>query len=164
MAYQIATARVRLLFHFLRPGRIPRPYFHRKQRPMAGQPSVRRARARFLHRPRRRKSDQLDQAAGQQPAFPDVLPFQSHPRSHTTTRHAWNTFMTESPSPNRRTSSTGDRKRTGVLSKGKRSKNWDIAGELLPKTRTSGGAAIPDYLSTPTECNGPPPGVQFIKN
>ena len=77
---------------------------------------------------------------------------------------AWNTFMTESPSPNRRTSSTGDRKRTGVLSKGKRSKNWDIAGELLPKTRTSGGAAIPDYLSTPTEYNGPPPGVQFIKN
>ena len=50
--------------------------------------------------------------------------------------------MTESPSPNRKTSSTGDRKRTGVLSKGKRSKNWDIAGELLPKTRTSGGAAL----------------------
>lgn len=80
MAYPVATARVRLLLYLLRPGRIPRPYFHRKHRPVAGN-------RRFGERVLGFSTDLVTEkainckAAGQQRTFPDVLPLQSHPRA-----------------------------------------------------------------------------------
>ena len=97
MAYQIATARVRLLFHFYDQGEYRDPTSSKAA--THGRATVRSASASPGSPPtssQKKPINWIKQQDSNQP-FLMCCHFKAT-HEHTTTRHAWNTFMTESPS------------------------------------------------------------------